>query len=297
VGASEPALNGPKRLDLQAGKSQLQAVPALPARPINLQIDENRFLKRQISQEQGRRPRSGRPRRKRLNSGAPFTGMGERLHIGYALILSRTAGETRSGFRLPGRQTANPRAPYNFPMRLFVAIPMAEAAARELSSAAGRLRSPADGLRWTAPESWHITLQFLGNASRQACVCLATELGKLHLPCVPLWIEKLGLFDRAGILLAAVQPLPELLLLQERVIAATRPCGFIPESRPYQPHITLARAKGKGQRKNLDELQARIRRLPAFTRFMAREFFLYESFLASTGSRYEVRARFPLDGD
>ncbi len=181
-------------------------------------------------------------------------------------------------------------------MRLFVGIPLAELAARELRSAVRRLRSPADGFRWMAPESWHITLEFLGNASPEACQSLTMELGKLHLPSVPIRIEKLGLFDRAGILLAAVQPVPELLLLQERVSAAIRPCGFIPESRPYQPHITLARAKGKGQRQNLDELQARIGRQPAFTRFVAREFFLYESFLGPAGSRYEVRARFPLHG-
>lgn len=173
---------------------------------------------------------------------------------------------------------------------------MAEAAAGELRSAAGRLRSSADGLRWTTPESWHITLQFLGNASPEVCESLVAELGKLHFPGVPIRIEKLGLFDRAGILLAVVQPAPELLLVQQRVGAAIRPCGFIPESRLYQPHITLARAKGKGQRQNLDELQARIGRQPAFTRFVAREFFLYESFLGPAGSRYEVRARFPLDG-
>jgi hypothetical protein len=33
---------------------------------------------------------------------------------------------------------------------------------------------------------------------------------------------------------------------------------------------------------------------PAFTRFIASEFLLYESFLAFSGSRYQVRERFPL---
>jgi 2'-5' RNA ligase len=83
-------------------------------------------------------------------------------------------------------------------------------------------------------------------------------------------------------------------LLQERVTAATQPCGFVPEARPYQPHITLAR--GKGQRRDLGELKAKIRRQPDFTRFVAREFLLYESFLSPAGSRYEVRERFTLDG-
>ena len=86
--------------------------------------------------------------------------------------------------------------------------------------------------------------------------------------------------------------MPELLLLQERVTAATRPCGFAPEARPYQPHITLARAKD--QKSNLGDLKAKIRRQPDFTRFVAYEFLLYESFLTSAGARYEVRERFPL---
>jgi len=86
--------------------------------------------------------------------------------------------------------------------------------------------------------------------------------------------------------------MPELLLLQERVTAATRPCGFAPEARPYQPHITLARAKG--QRRGLGELTAKIRRQPDFTRFAAPEFLLYESFLSTAGARYEIRERFSL---
>jgi hypothetical protein len=35
---------------------------------------------------------------------------------------------------------------------------------------------------------------------------------------------------------------------------------------------------------------------PRFTRFIAEEFLLYESFLGSLGARHEVRARFPFEG-
>jgi len=74
---------------------------------------------------------------------------------------------------------------------------------------------------------------------------------------------------------------------------ATQPYGFVAETRPYQPHITLARAKG--QRHDLGELKIKIHHQPHFTRFVAYEFLLYESFLSSAGARYEVRDRFPLD--
>ncbi len=159
-----------------------------------------------------------------------------------------------------------------------------------------RLQSHGDGLRWPVPESWHVTLQFLGDASPEQFDCTVAGLRKLHLPSVPVWLEGLGCFDRSGIFFAGVRLTPELLSLQKRVTAATRLCGFIPEARPYQPHITLARSKGKGQRLGLSELKTKIRSQPSFTGFVAAEFLLYESFLGPAGSRYEIRERFALDG-
>jgi len=178
-------------------------------------------------------------------------------------------------------------------MRLFVAIPLATAVTGELKAASARLRSAGDGLRWSMPESWHITLQFLGNTSPEQYQCVVESLRGLHAPPVPVCLEGLSSFDRAGVLLAGVRLTPELVSLQERVTAATQHCGFVPEARPYQPHITLAR--GKGQRHSLGDLKDKIRRAPSFTRFTASEFLLYESFLSPAGSRYEVRDRFPID--
>jgi 2'-5' RNA ligase len=178
-------------------------------------------------------------------------------------------------------------------MRLFIGIPLATAVTGELKTASVRLRSSGDGLRWTAPESWHITLQFLGNTSPEQYTCVVKCLHELHAPPVPVYLEGLSCFDRAGVLIAGVRLTPELLLLQERVTTATQHCGFVPEVRPYQPHITLAR--GRGLRHSLDELKDKIRRPSSFTRFSAHEFLLYESFLSTVGSRYEIRDRFPLD--
>ncbi|MGB9408545.1 MAG: RNA 2',3'-cyclic phosphodiesterase [Terracidiphilus sp.] len=178
-------------------------------------------------------------------------------------------------------------------MRLFVGIPLAAAVIEELRAAAVRLHSAGEGLRWQAPASWHITLQFLGNTSEEQLACVVERLRTLHSPPVPVCLEGLDCFDRAGILIAGVRLTPELLLLQERVTAATQPCGFVPEARSYQPHITLARSKGK--RRDLAKLKAKLLHPPKFSRFVAQEFLLYESFLAPAGARYEVRERFPLD--
>ncbi len=179
-------------------------------------------------------------------------------------------------------------------MRLFIAVPLPAAVIAELSAISARLRSSGDGLRWPAPESWHITLQFLGNTGREQYECTVARLRQIQAAPVPIALEGLGFFDRVGVLFAGVKITPELLLLQESVTAATEFCGFLPEARPFQPHITLARSRGKGQRQSLIDLQAKIRRQPNFTRVVADEFLLYESFLGSAGARHEVRQRFPL---
>jgi 2'-5' RNA ligase len=175
-------------------------------------------------------------------------------------------------------------------MRLFVGIPLAAVVIDELSATTARLKSGRDGLRWAAPASWHITLQFLGNTNQQQYECIQARLGELRLPPVPIWLEGLGFFERAGIFFAGVRLTPRLLSLQERVTAATAECGFVPETRPFQPHITLARRKGGG----FGELQTKVRRPPNFSRFVAGEFVLYESLTGPAGTHYEIRARFPL---
>jgi len=181
-------------------------------------------------------------------------------------------------------------------MRLFVGIPLADAVVDELSQISMRLRSSSDGLRWTARESWHITLEFLGNTSPEQYDCLVAQLHTLHQRPFPIRLGELGFFDRSGVFFAGVKVSPDLLSLQKGVTDATALCGFASKARPYQPHITLALSKERGRQRGVVELKARVSRRPTFTGFVAGEFLLYESFLGAGGSRYEIRERFPLDG-
>jgi len=202
-------------------------------------------------------------------------------------------------------------------MRLFVGIPLADAVVHEITALVRCLRageSGQSGRRWTAPESWHITLQFLGNTTAQQFECLTARLTEVRCAAIPVELGVVGVFDRAGVLFVEVVVAPELSELQQRVTAATSRCGFVAETRPFHPHITLARKTGnKGQRdrgnrkadlpawevgaargKTLSELVARAGQAPPFTRFTAREYVLYESHLGREGARYEVRERFSL---
>ena len=184
-------------------------------------------------------------------------------------------------------------------MRLFIGIPLADAVVSDLGVVCARLRSAADGLRWaglrwSGPESWHITLQFLGNTRAEQYACLAEGLRTVHSLPVPIGLGELGFFDRAGVFFADIELTPPLISLQQRVTEATAGCGFIAEGRAFHPHITLARSKGQGRSRPLEELKHRIGHQPRFSRFTAREFVLYESHLGPDGSRYEIRERFPL---
>lgn len=180
-------------------------------------------------------------------------------------------------------------------MRLFVGIPLAAPGTKQLAAACRRLRAAHDGLRWSAPESWHITLQFLGSSTAEQFDCLTARLAEVRSGPVPVRLGGLVVFERAGVLAAEVELTPELALLAQRVTAATAPCGFQAEERPYHPHITLARAKGAGGRRQLKSLENRAQDLrPVASCFLARGFLLYESHLGPGGSKYEIRQRFNL---
>jgi 2'-5' RNA ligase len=183
-------------------------------------------------------------------------------------------------------------------MRLFVGIALPP----QVSHALERIRQqfePRSGpdLRWSEPAAWHVTLQFLGQVSEERATCVHEQLKTIRAAHVPIRIEDLGFFDRAGVFWAGVTLTPELLALQQFVTAAMRHCEFTPEDRPYSPHITLARAKGRGSSRALQPLQKALEKNkpPLHAEFIAEEFLLYESIPGREGSRYEVRAHFPLD--
>jgi 2'-5' RNA ligase len=181
-------------------------------------------------------------------------------------------------------------------MRLFIGIALAPEVTDALSSVRERFEPGSADLRWSQPESWHVTLQFLGSTTEAQFACVREELAAVKAVRVPVRIAGLGFFERAGVFWAGVELTRELLALQQWVTAATRQCGFVPEERAYNPHITLARSKGRKGGKALGPLKKAVERskVGLEAQFIADEFLLYESFPGPEGSRYEVKARFGL---
>lgn len=176
-------------------------------------------------------------------------------------------------------------------MRLFVGIPLSVETRAELDRVVGQMKSKLSGWRWSEPESWHITLQFLGATEAGQYARLIPQLRAIRSPKLPVQLGALGVFQRTGVFFVDVQVSHALVALQMKVEIATKPCGFVAESRTYHPHITLARFEGKNRAPNLPDTSTPA---PPFSGFVASEFLLYESALSPAGARYAVRGRFPL---
>lgn len=89
--------------------------------------------------------------------------------------------------------------------------------------------------------------------------------------------------------------LPMLEALQQRVESACLGAGFAPEERPFQPHLTLGRVRGKT---NLQPLLDYIKIGSALEHaFVAREFNVYQSTLRPQGALYTVLEKIELKGE
>ncbi|OCA91425.1 2'-5' RNA ligase [Bacillus sp. FJAT-27225] len=100
--------------------------------------------------------------------------------------------------------------------------------------------------RWVHHEDLHITLAFLGHAPEDK-LDRAKKLVKhaiQHVESFQLTVGGLGTFgrkDQPRILWAGVSESSELRELRKRVFKACEEAGFQLETRPFSPHVTLAR--------------------------------------------------------
>jgi 2'-5' RNA ligase len=129
-------------------------------------------------------------------------------------------------------------APAEATHRLFLAL-WPDAAVRQRLAA---IASIVAGGRKVPPDNLHLTLVFLGATSDAQWRDYVAALRDLPVPALTLSLERLGWWPRSGILwLGMPQPPPALLDLVNELNRRLAACGFSPESRPFQVHVTLAR--------------------------------------------------------
>lgn len=156
-------------------------------------------------------------------------------------------------------------------MRLFIGISVSEQARRRIHRAFRDIE-PLLGRAKPAPwEGYHLTLQFLGEVSEADGEALAGRLrdGRFEAPPFPLMFTGLGRFQKTGgdVLWLGVDQPPPLTGLQGEVARLTAAAGFVPEARPFSPHLTLARGV---RYKDGFEAVSRLWSLPPLTETVSR---------------------------
>lgn len=181
-------------------------------------------------------------------------------------------------------------------MRLFAALEVPPPVARPLDEALAGVRERFDGLRWTGPDRWHLTVAFIGHTDEAVDTVEAALVPAAAAAPGPLGM-RLGSAGRFGsrVLWLAVQDDPDGAVAalgeqaQERLAAAALPV----DRRPVTPHLTLARSrKGASVRKAIVEAVPEVE-----ASWTARDLIIYQSHLGGgRPARYEVLRRLPLGG-
>jgi 2'-5' RNA ligase len=164
---------------------------------------------------------------------------------------------------------------------LFLALWPAEAERRQLAELAASVA----GQRRVRDDNLHLTLVFLGATEAARLAAYEAALADLSVPELVLVLDRYGYWPQPRILwLGSSRTPPELYELVAELNRRLRGCGFTPERRAFQAHITLAR-KFSGP--------APVQPPAAPIRWRIGDVALVESLRGQTGSRYHILRRWP----
>lgn len=179
-------------------------------------------------------------------------------------------------------------------LRLFIALPLPHDVKAVLQtqqdSLKERLREHDAHIRWTTPEQWHLTLEFLGatNAERLPQIQSALERAAKPIKAFGLETTSLGAFPslrRPSVLYLGVGgEVSVLQTLQNRLNEALTGITEL-DDKPFKPHLTLARLKQFGLGKDVAEA---FNNTTTTTTWTVKEIHLYQSNLRPSGADYTL---------
>jgi 2'-5' RNA ligase len=174
-------------------------------------------------------------------------------------------------------------------VRAFLAVPAEAAWVESARVFTARIKSRLPRASWTRPESFHITLRFLGEITEEAAARFADAVG----PAARMLAEgemrgagPVAFPSRARVLGVAFDPQDAGALLGAVARAAeagARSIGCLPEERPLRPHVTLARVRTPWPAAALDEFFDAVREW-AMPAWRVRSVVLYASRLDPAGA-------------
>ena len=138
-------------------------------------------------------------------------------------------------------------------IRCFLAVEISDEVRKAAGQLMDRLRKGIQFTKarpaWVRIENQHFTIVFLGNRSPEQVEQIKAVLADLPREIAPFRVAVggLGVFPNERsprVLWLGVREGTEAFsALYDKVIPRLRPVGFEPETRPYHPHLTLARIK------------------------------------------------------
>ena len=189
-------------------------------------------------------------------------------------------------------------------IRAFIAVPIGDRARAALADAAARIRREIpNGIQWANPAGIHLTLKFLGNIPSSAAGPLLESLTPAAAAHPPFTLElaALGTFPRRRnprVLWAGVGGDTDALSnLQKSIETALTAIGHPPESRPFQPHLTLGRPRRGLSDTQLSRIAATISNIATPSEiWQVSSVELIQSELHPSGARYTVLGSAALGG-
>jgi RNA 2',3'-cyclic 3'-phosphodiesterase len=138
-------------------------------------------------------------------------------------------------------------------IRAFIAIELPAEIKVKLTQLEEQLKSSRLNAKWVTPESIHLTLKFLGNISVDSIPNVQEIMEEASLSVAPFQIgmSGVGVFpspQRAQVIWAGLNgDLDKLLELQKLIDTGLSRLGFVPESRPFTGHLTVARMRDESR--------------------------------------------------
>ena len=183
-------------------------------------------------------------------------------------------------------------------MRLFTGIDLPEDVIDVFERLLVRFR-PAANLKWSPAYNLHVTARFIGEWPELRLQDLNEALAKVP-PRPPIHVDLRGLgwfpnARRPRVFWAGVEGGTQLAELARDIDSALEPLGIPRETRPFEPHLTLARIK---QPVPLEHLHRMIELLESteLASFDADRFYLYRSQPGSAGSIYTKLSEYRFAG-
>jgi RNA 2',3'-cyclic 3'-phosphodiesterase len=191
-------------------------------------------------------------------------------------------------------------------MRLFVAVVPPRAVMLELRAAMTALPHHDPQVRWCRPDTWHVTLAFLGQVPEESLTDLKDRLGRAAARNTPLELALSGggQFEGRALWTGVQGDRDRLGRLTESLAGAAKRCHIKVDDRPFRPHLTLARVRPVPQPPTASmggaghvDLQPYVDRMAAFRtpRWLVGEIDLFQS-LDDPVKRYDRIGRWALTG-